>query len=409
MTKKVYFDHHFGMHTAYWEFVRYPPEGYEYILPNATWDRVFNRLVVHNELLFANPALAKFLGKFMAPRLFKAHLDNVLKKPPPGMNLVFSIDHPVLWTKPWVIHVTWPQAFSGFNVENLEKHRSSIEKQLASPYCKRVITWSELAKKALLLNFDCSSFKDKIEVLPLAIHPQHFTKVNNQNKVRLLFVGTINNLKGAISKKLGTERFFEFDGKGGTEVLEAFLLLREKYPNLELVFRATVPPEIKIRFQGYPEIRFVEEALPREVLDKEFQSADIFLYPTKQLTPWTVFLEAMSFELPIVTTDVYANGEIIQDGVTGLLIKGSSNVPYHYGEKLLIPFGSSMHNQYVESIKLVDPLVVKELAEKTAVLIENQELRQRMGKAARWEAEKGRHSLESRNRQLKKIFDEATA
>ena len=45
---------------------------------------------------------------------------------------------------------------------------------------------------------------------------------------------------------------------------------------------------------------------------------------------------------------------------------------------------------------------------KTSLLIENPDLRRKMGKAARWEVDHGRFSTEKRNERLKRIFDEAT-
>ena len=48
------------------------------------------------------------------------------------------------------------------------------------------------------------------------------------------------------------------------------------------------------------------------------------------------------------------------------------------------------------------------MAEKVSLLIENKELRISMGRAGRWEVEKGKFSLEKRTKKLKRIFDEAT-
>ncbi len=53
-----------------------------------------------------------------------------------------------------------------------------------------------------------------------------------------------------------------------------------------------------------------------------------------------------------------------------------------------------------------DPKVIRELVEKASLLIENKELRRKMGKAARQEVEAGKHSIKYRNQKLKQIFDE---
>jgi glycosyltransferase involved in cell wall biosynthesis len=124
------------------------------------------------------------------------------------------------------------------------------------------------------------------------------------------------------------------------------------------------------------------------------------------MTPWSVFLEAMSFELPIVTTDLYANPEIVQDGVTGLLVEPPIGVPYHW-ERSLVSMGSPLHGQFMEAIRIPDPAFVARLAERLSLLIENVGLRREMGRRARHEVEEGKHSVRHRNKALKAIFDQA--
>jgi glycosyltransferase involved in cell wall biosynthesis len=406
MSKKIYFDHHFGMHSSFREITDYPPKGYEYVLPNSTWDKVFDRTVRRNEFIYSNFLFIKIIGKLVAPRLFKARLDRLFKKPPEETDLIFAMDHTIMWQKPWIILIGWPQMLTGQDPRKLAKYRKGIEKQFTSIYCRKVIAWCELDKKAIELNFDCSRFRDKIEVVPLAIHPQEFIKIYNKDIVRLLFVGTVNPTRGIISKKMGTLQFFEFDGKGGREIMEAFNILRQKYSNIELVIRASIPTEMKKKYADYQNIKFIEEILPREQLDQEFMKADIFVYPTKQMTPWGAFLEAMSFELPIVTTDVYANNELVQDGITGLLVKGPKVFPY-YWKNLLPAFGSPLHQDYMQGMTAIDSTVISDLVDKISCLIENTEFRRKLGKAGRQAVEKGKHSIESRNKQLQRIFDES--
>ena len=53
--------------------------------------------------------------------------------------------------------------------------------------------------------------------------------------------------------------------------------------------------------------------------------------------------------------------------------------------------------------------MVEDIVRQTSILVENPDLRRRMGKAARQEVEEGKFSIERRNRQLKEILDRATA
>ena len=54
-----------------------------------------------------------------------------------------------------------------------------------------------------------------------------------------------------------------------------------------------------------------------------------------------------------------------------------------------------------------DPKVIKELVEQVSLLVENKELRRKMGKAARQDVAVGKHSITYRNQKFQEIFDEA--
>ncbi len=240
-----------------------------------------------------------------------------------------------------------------------------------------------------------------MEVVPHAVHRKDFTKIYDEGKVKLLFVGSANRPQ-------------YFDHKGGKEALEVFSILNKKYKNLELTMRVSIPHHIKNRYGevlAMENVRLIEEIVPWEVLEREFMTADIFLCPTHEMHN-TVILDAMSYELPVITTEIGSTGEI-EDGAVGLVVKNSEKVPYFWnggGLRFIFSLGSTpLHHEFLQAIQTVDPRVVEELVEKTSILVENQELRRKMGKAARYEVEEGKFSIKQRNETLKRIFDEATA
>jgi len=190
--------------------------------------------------------------------------------------------------------------------------------------------------------------------------------------------------------------------------LEVFSVLSRKYDDLRLVIRARVPQRIKNEFdiEGNSKIKLIEEELSWESLEREFASADIFVYPTYELQN-TVILDAMSYELPVVTTDFGSNGWI-DDGVTGFVVETGEEVPYFCGN--LIPIGITPQRRLVtEAVQKPAPKLVERVAEKVSILIENPNLRRRMGETARREVEEGKFSITKRNEKLKRIFDEATS
>jgi glycosyltransferase involved in cell wall biosynthesis len=312
------------------------------------------------------------------------------RKIPLDKDLTYSYDHLILRKEPWVLDLEYVSFLVSYNVNHFRHYKGIVQRALASEYCKKIICGTEAARKTVVLNLDCTGFEHKLEIVPFATRKKDFAKHFNDNKIKLLFVGSTNLLG-----------FFET--KGGRETLETFVLLNKKYNNIELVVRSDVPIDIKRKYSGHTNIRIIEDIIPWETLEKEFQSADIFILPVHN-TPFSVFLDAMSYELPIVTIDAWANSEIVEDGKTGLIAQKSESIPY-YVENFIPAFGTP---QFKKAIKTPDPKVVERLVEKTSILIENKELRRQMGKAGRWQVEHGKFSIDKRNEKLNWIFYEAT-
>jgi len=384
--KKVYLDIAGRMHSLYRELLENPPDGYEFVTSTTLWDRS-SRAAAKTD--FSYLFQKNFLRKVVPVSLIKAYLER-WKRIPQGTNLTYSAGHLVFRKEPWVVDFEFVTQLAGYNLRHFKRYKKLIEKVLASEHCKRIMCWTEASKKSVLWNLDCREFEQKVEVIPLAVRKKDFTKTYDDTKVRLLFAGSAN-IPG------------EFALKGGKQVLEAFIHLKRAYSNLELVIRSDMAGEIKSIYNQIEGIRIIDKVIPWEQLEQEFKSADIFLLPAHSSQDVAV-LDAMSYELPVITTDVWANPEWVEDGKTGFLIKKSERV-HHYTEKF-IPNWSSPHNRRM--YKTADPKVVEELVEKTSILVENEELRRKMGRAGRQEIETGKFSIERRNEKLRRIFDEAT-
>jgi len=388
--KLIYLDVAGRMHSLYKELLLSPPSGYRFVTIESDWDKV-SAIVSRTDILYS--LQLNVLARLFPPNLVKAYLER-FKKPPNGTVLTYSTGHLVFRKEPWVVDMEFVTQLAGYNIKHFKRFRWLIEKVFASEYCKKIICWTEAGKKTILYNLDCENFVDKIEVVPLAVHKKNFVKdYNNRETVRLLFVGSVN-IPG------------EFEYKGGKEVLEAFFLLRKRYKNLELVIRSDIPSELKAKYGGRLEnVKLIEGIIPWEQLEQEFKAAEIFLFPTHS-TPGLAILDAMSYELPVVTTNVWANTELVKDGKTGFVIEKSNRIPY-YTENFIPNWSHYPTSKFMKIIRATDPLVVKELVKKTSVLIEDEGLRRSMGRAGRKEIEDGKFSISKRRKTLKKIFDEA--
>jgi glycosyltransferase involved in cell wall biosynthesis len=127
-------------------------------------------------------------------------------------------------------------------------------------------------------------------------------------------------------------------------------------------------------------------------------TADIFIHPHHGNLSHSL-LDAMSYGLPVVTSDTWATSEIIEDGKAGFLVHDPKADKFTEGPILRLDdprYGK-------EILKGLDSNIVEELVEKTSAL------RRKMGEAARYEVAYGKHSIRERNKKLKQIIDEATS
>lgn len=371
--------------------INYPPEGYKFLVPPGTTDTPEG--LVH---------LIKkdVLRKMMCFGLFEKSIEHAIsltsvcysklygKVFPKKSDLTYSCQHLVFRKEPWVVDLEFATALVSYGRFGLTK--SIVERALSSDYCKRIMPWTDTGKETLLKCLDCRKFEEKIETVHLAVPPKNFVKRYDNEKMRILFVGTGNpwNVAGS------------FQLKGGREVLMAFKQLNERYKNLELIFKSYVPEDTS--WTKSKNIRIINRVVSWQTLSMIFKTSDIFLFPTHS-TPGMVILDAMSYELPVITTDVWANREMVQDGKTGFLIEGAKGVAYY--DKNFIPLWGGPN--FTKTIRNIDPEMVRELVEKTIILIEDERLRRRMGRAARKEIETGKFSIKRRNEKLERIFDEA--
>ena len=117
------------------------------------------------------------------------------------------------------------------------------------------------------------------------------------DRLRLLFVGG------------------EFERKGGTHLLEAFVRHRlGDVAELHLVTK-TAPSRLP------PHVHLHDDFCPNDPrLAKLYREADIFVFPTtSDLSPWAV-LEAMASGCPVVATPIGGIVDMVQDNETGLLV-----------------------------------------------------------------------------------------
>ncbi len=164
---------------------------------------------------------------------------------------------------------------------------------------------------------------------------------------RVINVGSGSNVRWPDAEDAGVRRGkvilfvgVDWERKGGPELVRAFRDVRAEVPDAELWIVGCRPavsePGVVVRGR-----------LSREETAECYREADVFCLPSRMDPSASVLAEAAGFGLPVVATAVGGNVERVRDGVSGFLVGREG------------------------------------LAEKLRVLLEDVELRERMGAAGR--------------------------
>lgn len=258
-----------------------------------------------------------------------------------------------------------------------------ITMKLENPNCKKILPFSEAAKQSLLKFFPGPFVEDKCEVVyPAYKAPKNFKKKESV-KQHMLFVGN------------------KFLAKGGLEALETFDALKGKFDvRMSVVTNDTLG--MKIVSRNYPDVALFSN-LPYNKLIDLYKSADLFLFPLWQAS-FGVYLEAMAYKCPVVSTDMYDIPEIVRDGKEGLLVKP----PFCLYDKKW--FGKAWLNfdEFEKHIAFrINECYNEALISTTKKLLEDGSMKRRMQQNCYERVAEGPFSIKDRNKKLKKIYEEA--
>jgi glycosyltransferase involved in cell wall biosynthesis len=136
-----------------------------------------------------------------------------------------------------------------------------------------------------------------------------------------------------------------FMRKGGYILLNAFNKVKQEIPEAKLIIVSVDKYTIDRKYL-VPGVEIYSYIKDRKKFNDLFEQASIFAMPSFSEPFGLVFLEAMSHKLPCIGSNIDAMPEIIEDGVSGFLIKPSD---------------------------------IEDLANKIILLLKNSELSSRMG------------------------------
>jgi glycosyltransferase involved in cell wall biosynthesis len=305
----------------------------------------------------------------------------------PKCDIIYSVSNFYLGELPWVIDCEDARTFyQGFE-RLFYFHKACILKVLHRKNCKKILPWTEAAKKSILLNYKSKKISEKIDVVPLTIKSIPVNLNKKFKSINFLFIGSINP---TFQK--------DFYYKGGLETIIAFKKIVSKYDNINLIIRSYVDEKIQKIINKSKNIILLNNILKQEELYRLYETSSVLVYPSF-VTPGLTFTEAMNFGLPIITTNYWANPEYVIDNFNGFLITLSKTV-----KKKEIIKNTLSYSRNIGYHK-VDDNQIEELCDKLEYFIQYSNEISRMGKNSKYLLTDGKFSLEKKNFKLKEIYE----
>ena len=373
------------LHRLYYEIKKNPPEGYNFLISDEGSFNRFGSIASHEK----NPIFKKILYYTSSiPYIIYQLRDNV--KIPHNTDLVFTAQHIISSKKPWIVDIEHAGTLSGYG--SLALTKKIILKKLEQNNCKKIIAWSDWSKRTIEKTFSNDTINKKISIVRYTVSPKIENNVKKDDTVRIFFLGTINP---------GTKKNYEF--KGLYETVVSFLELQKEYnEKIHLIIRSTIPDELREKITGNNGITLYENYISKDKMKDLWLNSDIFPHAGYEVLNLSV-LEAMSYGLPVIITNLFNSPELIQNMKNGILLDVKNSQSFYTKDEL--PNERSMI--FTREMRNSREYLTKKLTESMKTLIEDEGLRRQISKESKKTINEGEFSITERNSRLKKILDEA--
>lgn len=204
---------------------------------------------------------------------------------------------------PFITDIDNPYAFTAYNVSATRLYKPLIRYLLSRSECHQIRCMSKACQQGLADEFGQSAVEKSVLAYPAMAARVASPRSSEPRGCRFLFIGT------------------QFEIKGGPALLRAFREVGKNCPKVRLDLITHLPEQFEEMARDTPGVRVHAANFTREEIASRFLSqADVLIHPTYMDSFGMVVLEAMSFGLPIIATDMYAIPEMVEDGQNGTLI-----------------------------------------------------------------------------------------
>jgi glycosyltransferase involved in cell wall biosynthesis len=315
--------------------------------------------------------------------------------------LVFLTSMPYTYGQnPWVIEIEDPTTLffpmiqnghtCGLQITDSPYFRI-VKLLLEANHCKAILTHMKSTAELVATLFDSDKVRKKIVYAPLGVEApsrwQRQLPQKDEEPIHLLFINS------------WCQAPTNFNLRGGLEILEAFDTLRIRYPQLRLTMRTKLPDlhDYYHRIIERNWVRLIHRFTTAEEMADLHANSHIFLLPAARVHIVSL-LQAMSYGLAVVASDGWGIDEYLENERNGLIVKG------RYGKASWADTKAGLLREDYDVMHIPNPQIVEGIIEAVSRLVEDQQLRARLGRAARADVET-RFNMTNWNLGLKRAFD----
>jgi glycosyltransferase involved in cell wall biosynthesis len=331
------------------------------------------------------------------------HLQSQMLLASANRGLVFLTSMPYTFGQnPWILEIEDPTTIfypllqngqtDGIDIKQFPYY-PIVRSMLESTQCKVILTHMKSTAQMIPALFESDTIRQKVMYAPLGVKLparwQHHDEEGKDEPIHLLFINSWCQVP------------HNFYLRGGLDILEAFDILRMRYPQLRLTMRTELPAlnahYRRIIEQGW--VRVISRFVTSEEMADLHANSHVYLLPAARVHIVSL-LQAMSHGLAIVASDGWGIQEYVENERNGLVVKG------RYGKASWADMEAGLLREDYDAMRTPDADVVEGLVVAISRLVEDRLLRARLGRQARNDVE-NKFSMEQWNRALAAAFDRA--
>jgi glycosyltransferase involved in cell wall biosynthesis len=291
---------------------------------------------------------------------------------------------------PYVVDFECIEAFCLYQRAALRRPwaRCRLLHALTDPRCRFLLPWSNASRRGLETALGAAAalrLSEKTATLLPAVAPRTHSPVARGNgPLRVLFVGT------------------SFEAKGGVEAIRAIRNARGSCAvTLDVV--SDVPPRWRDELERTPGVVTHAWPVPAARIGQLFQESELLLFPSHMDTLGFVMLEAMAHGMPVLATRHFAVPELVEDGVSGVLVDGENPL---YGEDGMSNYSHTLPppRAFRRALRTPSESYVDRIAGALASIAELRELHERLAAGALMRVTSGPLSIGRRKRTLEGVY-----